>query len=516
MISRRTFLTTTAAAAAAIAAPSLVRLTRKAPRAIAGGFVDDGGVLGHRVRDGVIERASGGEARRVPVVIVGSGIAGLSAAWWLERNGMRDFVVLEMERTAGGNSRWGESEITAFPWAAHYVPVPGPGATLARELFGELGVLRADGTWDERHLVHAPQERLWRHGEWHPSVRPDYALSPAERDQFARFDGRVAELRASGEFTIPLATGLDHPSRATRHAPLDGMTMSDWLAREGFTSPALRWYTDYACRDDYGAPLDATSAWAGLHYFAARPAEEEGPLTWAEGNGWIVRRLLERFGDRVETSSAVLRVERRGAGWRVRTRAGDVDADSVVWAAPSVLAPYVVEGWPHDGRPVEYSPWLTANLVLDRMPAERAGASPAWDNVIYGSPSLGYVVADHQSLAQPDGRSVWTYYWALTGLSPAAAREELRTRPWSHWVERILADLQRVHPDVRGCVSRIDVLRLAHAMPRPVPGFLQHVRAGAPELPGLFAAHSDLSGLSLFEEAQYRGVEAAGRVLQRA
>jgi glycine/D-amino acid oxidase-like deaminating enzyme len=62
---------------------------------------------------------------RVPVVIVGGGIAGLSAAWQLERGGFRDYVLLEMEREAGGNSRGGENAVSRYPWAAHYVPVPG-------------------------------------------------------------------------------------------------------------------------------------------------------------------------------------------------------------------------------------------------------------------------------------------------------------------------------------------------------------------------------------------------------
>ena len=34
--------------------------------------------------------------------------------------------------------------------------------------------------------------------------------------------------------------------------------------------------------------------------------------------------------------------------------------------------------------PFEYSPWLTANLTLDRLPRE-SGTELAWDNVIYGS-----------------------------------------------------------------------------------------------------------------------------------
>ena len=73
-------------------------------------------------------------------------MAGLSAAWRLDKRGFRDFVLLEMEPQTGGNSRWGQNDITAFPWAAHYVPVP-DGRALVRELFEELGVLKtASGT----------------------------------------------------------------------------------------------------------------------------------------------------------------------------------------------------------------------------------------------------------------------------------------------------------------------------------------------------------------------------------
>src|SRR5882724_10021039 len=102
---------------------------------------------------------------KVPVVIVGGGIAGLSAAWRLDKKGFRDFVLLEMESRPGGNARWGENEVTPYPWAAHYVPVPGKRVALVRELFEELGVLR-DGVWDERQLCFSPQERLFLHGRW--------------------------------------------------------------------------------------------------------------------------------------------------------------------------------------------------------------------------------------------------------------------------------------------------------------------------------------------------------------
>ena len=87
---------------------------------------------------------------------------------------------------------------------------------------------------------------------------------------------------------------------------------------------------------------------------------------------------------------------------------------------------------------------------------------------------------------------------------------------WRYFAEYILRDLERVHPDIRECVSRIDVLRIGHAMARPVPGFLSsEARRRWASLDGrILYANSDLSGLSIFEEAQYRGVKAADRALR--
>src|SRR4051795_11027441 len=194
-VDRRTFLTSL----------TLLGVTRKARPPITGGFVNDSHALGHRLRDGLI-LAAPRETRRIAIAVVGGGIAGLSAAWRLRKRGMRDVVVLEMEPEAGGNARAGRTDVAAYPWAAHYVPVPGPHATLVRELFEELGVL-SNGEWDERHLCHAPQERLFIHGRWQEGLEPAVGPSRRDRDQMARFDERVRGLRASGEFTIPMAIG---------------------------------------------------------------------------------------------------------------------------------------------------------------------------------------------------------------------------------------------------------------------------------------------------------------------
>ena len=72
------------------------------------------------------------------------------------------------------------------------------------------------------------------------------------------------------------------------------------------------------------------------------------------------------------------------------------------------------------------------------------------------------------------------------------------------------SNLALAHPDIRTCVRRV-IMRHGHAMIRPAPGFIfsaERTRWLEPHR-GIFFSNSHLSGLSLFEEAQYCGVSAA-------
>src|SRR5207253_746795 len=97
--------------------------------------------------------------------------------------------------------------------------------------------------------------------------------------------------RGRRAFDIPTANASDDAEVMA----LDRMSMRQWLDAHGFNSWRLRWLVEYACRDDYGALLDDTSAWAGLFYFASRvasPEKESEPLiTWPEGNGRLAAHL---------------------------------------------------------------------------------------------------------------------------------------------------------------------------------------------------------------------------------
>jgi phytoene dehydrogenase-like protein len=520
-VSRRAFL------GAALAGPLLGSCRGRPP--IAGGMAGRSDLVGHRLRDGSFPAAS--RTRRTGVMVLGGGMAGLSAAWKLRRSGFEDFLLFELEERPGGNARSGRNEASGYPWGAHYVPVPGPEARAVRELFRELGLITgADAAgrpvYDERWLCHDPQERLFIHGRWQEGLFPSLGASDEDRVQLSRFRERMESYRrrrgkdGRSGFSIP----VDRSSGDEELLALDRISMADFLRREGFTSPRLRWWVEYGLRDDYGCRLETTSAWAGVHYHAAREEDTE-VLTWPEGNGWIVERLAAPLGERLVAGSLVVeaRAEGRGAAAHVLdARSGEVtrvEARVAILALPRFVARRVVPDLRSEGGggapDFTYAPWVVSNLTVDRVPEGR-GAPPAWDNVIHGSPSLGYVTATHQDLRFPGGPSVLTWYRPFTGPDPAAERRAIAARSWESWVEEALSDLAPALPGLRDSVSRCDVLVLAHAMVRPTPGFMWGAarREAARGRGPLLHAHSDLSGISIFEEAQYHGVRAAEEALR--
>jgi glycine/D-amino acid oxidase-like deaminating enzyme len=502
---------------------------RPARPAITGRIVGGSHARGHLLRDGVRPRPTRQES--VEVVIVGAGVAGLSAAWAFERAGFRDFVVLELEEVAGGTARSGAGPITPYPWGAHYVPAPPPENRPLLAVLEEVGAVTGRDAagrpvFAEEVLCRDPQERIFFGGQWHEGLFPRDGASADDLAQLEAFEKEMKawaarrDARGRRAFAVPRAHGSDDPEVRA----LDGLSMAQWMEARGFRSPRLRWFVEYGCRDDFGATLAQTSAWAGIHYFAARasPSGESAEfLTWPEGNGRLVGHLARLAGARLRTGALATEVAASGDGVDVVfVDAGGavvgLRARHVVFALPRFLVSHLVPGAreaPHL-RETHYGAWMVANLTLRDRPASR-GFQMAWDNVLYESPSLGYVVATHQS-GRDYGPTVFTYYLPLLDDDPRKGRERLLRTRHDEWVETILHDLGRAHPGLRDLVESVDVYLWGHAMVRPRPGFLwsEALRVSAQPLGRIHFAHTDLSGIALFEEAQYWGVHAAEDVMR--
>ena len=506
---------------------------------ITGGFTGIDHARGHLLRNTQVWPAPA-VLHKTRVLIAGGGVAGLAAARALRLRGMQDFALLELEDEAGGNARGGSVGAIACPLGAHYLPLPGDDAPEVQGLLEEFGLRqRVAGRWeyDERHLCHSPQERLFFNGAWQEGLLPVQGVDAGTLAHYRRFAALVKQARKAARWSIPAHRSVQTPFKQA----LAAMTFDTYLKQQGLDDVHLRWYLDYCCRDDYGAGLETVSAWAGIHYFASRhgfhapgaeSAEREGLLTWPEGNAWLTRRMAAPLGERLRAGQIVLRVEQSKHAVEVdafNTATQQLErwqAEQVIVALPLFVAARSVRNAPdfltQTAARTVYAPWLVANMHIDKPLFDRPGPPPSWDNVVYGdaqtAPGLGYVDAMHQSLLPVPGATVLTHYRALGNVAggPAKGREQLLQQPWSQWRDEILRELSVAHPDIARKATRIDITRYGHAMAIPVPDGQGRVGQVPPAWGRIRFAHSDWAGYSVFEEAFALGHLAGNRLAQAA
>ena len=276
--------------------------------------------------------------RDVPVAIVGGGVAGLSAAWRLERAGLRDFVVLELEDVAGGTSRSGTGAVTPYPWGAHYVPVPHarePPLVAPARGGGRGRRTRRRRTADLRGGGALPRAAgaglLSRASGTRASIRASArapTTSAARRLRAGRCGAgrRWRDARGRRAFALPARDGSDDAdasARSTRRArwpPAWTRAAGRRRACAGSSSTPAATTSARRSRRRRRGPGSTTSR-AARRARGRRPAEF---LTWPEGNGRLVRHLAGRRRRRACATGALVDRgaprPRRGRG-RVRDRA---------------------------------------------------------------------------------------------------------------------------------------------------------------------------------------------------
>ena len=492
--------------------------------------------LGHVLREGRNFEVPSDNWEAVKVAIVGGGVAGLSAAWRFRKENFDDFVLLELEKEIGGTARSGQGTPVGYPWGAHYLPVPFAENAELISLLDEMGLVEGRGAGgevviSEQFLCREPEERVFYKGRWYEGLYLNAGASEEDKRQYSEFQKKIdywVNWRDAGgkrAFVVPVANCSADPE-ATE---LDKVPFAEWLRQNGFTSERLVWYCDYACRDDYGLKLEQTSAWAGLFYFCSRvckSGEDSQPfITFPEGNGRFVNHMFETVQQNVRKGHAVVSVVPNEKGVDIACLHGNelrgFHCEKVIYASPMFTAPFAIRGFREDppfaANEFQHNSWFVANLFLkDRPKPKFAKDFPlSWDNVIYESPGLGYVTATHQK-GIDYGPTILTYYY------PMCAEENGRTKlfnyQWKDLADVCLTDLARAHPDIYELTTRLDIMRWGHAMISPCPNFLwSGVREKAIKpYRNIHFAHSDLSGMALFEEAFYHGIRTADEISFRS
>lgn len=499
------------------------------------GSVRSWAATGHLIRKPVPDVLPVSQKKKI--VIIGGGVTGLSAAREFILQGEHDFTILEMAPQAGGNSSSGANRLTAYPLGAHYLPVPDPAMTELTGFLKEAGVIQSIDpatqlpVYQEEYLCFSPQERLFINGYWQDGLVPDFGLPANEREEVRRFLNRMQQYKNSigtdgrPAFAIP----IDHSSMDADFRKLDQLSFREWMHQEGFVCKPLLWYVDYCCLDDFGAPASVVSAWAGIHYYASRRGRAANTpghavLTWPEGNHFLVRQLEKTVQSSIQTQTLVCKIVRNPDAVQVtcfdvqRQQYYLIEASKVLVTTPLHTHPYLFPELTERNTRINTScisyPWAVANLLV-KAGDERSGQPESWDNVIFGGKPLGYVHATHQSVLQPGEFRQMTVYMPLAENAPAEERKAAQNRSFDDWMKIILQDLNRAHPDLAVRIEYADIWLWGHGMIAPSVNYLfsgDRDALGRSLDQQVFFAHSDLAGMSIFEEAFYQGVHAARKI----
>lgn len=434
------------------------------------------------------------------VVVVGAGIAGLTAAHYLKQAGLRP-LVLEAGSWVGG--RMSSEQVRGFILDRGSYTFPQFHVNL-RAFLADYGLSDAlQLTSGDTSTFLAGTEHRIKIG----SVR-DFLkyrlLSAREKRALIKL---YLQARALGK-----ALNLVNPT--ARSFALEDQTVAGFLLERygkgllekvGYpiTSETFLGLPETNSRLAFLATLD------NLAHFRI--------FAFNQGMGQLPQRMAEALDIRLDTPvTAVSRVNPTGA-WQVESggaRAETLSADGVVFAAPPPVAARVMPGLPAETAAalatVRYAPSIAVALALEG----EAGPTALVNNLLRTEFStLATLVSDRAKGPGrvPPGKDL------ITALLSPPASAELLDRPQEEIISRVLAEAETLLPGLSGRVLFTRVYRWPHGAVQLPPGAVRaaaHMRRLLEALPSTLAFAGDGLYKSSLETAFNTGVAAAHRIIR--
>ncbi|WP_329318155.1 flavin monoamine oxidase family protein [Streptomyces sp. NBC_01262] len=279
---------------------------------------------------------SGRRTNEADVVVIGAGLAGLTAARELVAAGL-SVAVLEARDRVGGrllNHDLGDGQVTEI--GGQFV---GPTQDHILALAEDVGVAAYRAT--------VPGESVYVHGgtakRFSGSTPPDPLALPDMGIALARIAKAVGKVDPKAPWQAPDARALD------------GMTYETWLRKAEITGAAVD-LVNIFLNSAYGGEARDASALFSLWYVSTF-GDETHPGTMERGTGTeggaqdsrfvggsqlVAQRLAVELDGRVRLSAPVRRISQDSTGVTVVSDAGDWRARRVIVAVPPLLASRIV------------------------------------------------------------------------------------------------------------------------------------------------------------------------------